>query len=327
MCACQLSGLLDVACFLSETTIYEETGLCYIAAILSAEEGKSTYMQLFHTLRELRAFLDSCAGRRIGFVPTMGNLHAGHCQLVSQAKNLADIVVVSIFVNPLQFGANEDFGSYPRTLQADCDQLRAVGADVVFAPAVEEMYPDFDGQDLHQQVIVQPPPLADILCGASRPGHFVGVATVVTKLFHMVRPHVAVFGKKDYQQLMVIRTLVRQLNFDIDIVGGDTRREVSGLAMSSRNGYLTAEQKNQAAQLYAQLQQVRSALQAGRRDYAAICKESISALKDQGWQVDYVDIRTQKDLSVPSTNQTELVILVAAKLGKTRLIDNCEVSL
>ncbi len=328
MRACQLSGLRDVAWFDSETTIYEETRLCYIAAILSAdEEGKSTYMQLFHTLRELRAFLDSCAGRRIGFVPTMGNLHAGHCQLVSQAKSLADIVVVSVFVNPLQFGANEDFGTYPRTLQADCDQLRAVGTDVVFAPAVEEMYPDFDGQDLRQQVIVQPPPLADILCGASRPGHFAGVATVVTKLFHMVKPHVAVFGKKDYQQLMVIRTLVRQLNFDIEIVGGDTRREASGLAMSSRNGYLTTEQKSQAAQLYAQLQQLRSALQTGRRDYAALCEESVSALKQQGWQVDYVEIRAQKDLSAPDANEAELVVLVAAKLGKTRLIDNCEVSL
>ncbi|WP_229007699.1 pantoate--beta-alanine ligase [Methylophilus sp. Leaf408] len=284
-------------------------------------------MQLFHTLRELRAFLDGCAGKRIGFVPTMGNLHAGHCQLVTQAKGRADIVVVSIFVNPLQFGANEDFGSYPRTLQADCDQLRTVGADVVFAPAVDEMYPDFNGQDLMQQVIVQPPPLADILCGASRPGHFAGVATVVTKLFNMVKPDLAVFGKKDYQQLMVIRTMVRQLNFGIEILGVDTMREPSGLAMSSRNGYLAPEQKHQAAQLYAQLQQMRTALKHGRRDYVTLCQESISSLEKQGWQVDYVDIRSQTDLSEPSPDKTELVIVAAAKLGNTRLIDNCEVNL
>lgn len=284
-------------------------------------------MQLFHTLRELRAFLDGCAGKRIGFVPTMGNLHAGHCQLVTQAKGRADIVVVSIFVNPLQFGANEDFGSYPRTLQADCDQLRTVGADVVFAPAVDEMYPDFNGQDLMQQVIVQPPPLADILCGASRPGHFAGVATVVTKLFNMVKPDLAVFGKKDCQQLMVIRTMVRQLNFGIEILGVDTMRESSGLAMSSRNSYLTPEQKHQAAQLYAQLQQMRTALEHGRRDYVTLCQESISSLEKQGWQVDYVDIRSQTDLSDPSPDKTELVILAAAKLGNTRLIDNCEVNL
>lgn len=236
-------------------------------------------------------------------------------------------MVVSIFVNPLQFGANEDFGSYPRTLQADCDQLRTVGADVVFAPAVDEMYPDFNGQDLMQQVIVQPPPLADILCGASRPGHFVGVATVVTKLFNMVKPDLAVFGKKDYQQLMVIRSLVRQLNFGIEILGVDTMREPSGLAMSSRNGYLTPEQKHQAAQLYAQLQQMLTALKHGRRDYVTLCQESISSLEKQGWQVDYVDIRSQTDLSEPSPDKTELVIVAAAKLGNTRLIDNCEVNL
>ncbi len=284
-------------------------------------------MQLFHTLRELRAFLDDCAGQRTGFVPTMGNLHAGHCQLVSEAKSRADIVVVSIFVNPLQFGANEDFGSYPRTLQADCDQLRTVGADVVFAPVVDEMYPDFNGQDLMQQVIVQPPPLADILCGASRPGHFAGVATVVTKLFNMVKPDLAVFGKKDYQQLMVIRSLVRQLNFGTEIVGVETMREPSGLAMSSRNGYLTPEQKIQAAQLNAQLQQIRTALENGRRDFVALCQESVSALQQQGWQVDYVEIRSQSDLSEPSPDKTELVILAAAKLGNTRLIDNGEVNL
>lgn len=283
-------------------------------------------MQLFHTLRELRAFLDSRSHQRVGFVPTMGNLHAGHCQLVTLAKNHADLVVVSIFVNPLQFGVNEDFGSYPRTLQADCEKLEAVGADVVFAPAVEEMYPDFDGHDLHQQMVIQPPPLADDLCGASRPGHFAGVATVVAKLFNMVKPQVAVFGKKDYQQLMVIRALVRQLNFDIQIVAGETVREPSGLAMSSRNGYLSAAEKNQAAQLQQQLLRIKQALLDGRRDYAGLCEQAGFELKQQGWQVDYVDIRRQQSLTLPDAQTTDWVILVAARLGKTRLIDNCEVS-
>jgi len=283
-------------------------------------------MQLFHTLRELRAFLDSRTHQRVGFVPTMGNLHAGHCQLVTLAKNHADLVVVSIFVNPMQFGANEDFGSYPRTLQADCKKLEAVGADVVFAPAVEEMYPDFDGHDLHQQMVIQPPPLADDLCGASRPGHFAGVATVVAKLFNMVKPQVAVFGKKDYQQLMVIRALVRQLNFDIQIVAGETVREPSGLAMSSRNGYLSAAEKNQAAQLQQQLLRIKQALLDGHRDYAGLCEQAGFELKQQGWQVDYVDIRRQQALTLPDAQTTDWVILVAARLGKTRLIDNCEVS-
>lgn len=284
-------------------------------------------MQLFHTLRELRAFLDSRADQRVGFVPTMGNLHAGHCQLVTLAKSHADLVVVSIFVNPLQFGANEDFGSYPRTLQSDCEKLQSVGADVVFAPAIEEMYPDFDGRDLHQQIVIQPPPLADDLCGASRPGHFAGVATVVAKLFNMVRPQVAVFGKKDYQQLMVIRALVRQLNFDIEIIAGDTVREPSGLAMSSRNGYLTAAEKSQASQLQQQLLSMKNALLAGRRDYAELCEQASLQLKQQGWQVDYVEIRRQHALTLPDAQTRDWVILAAARLGKTRLIDNCEVSM
>lgn len=284
-------------------------------------------MQVCHSVRELRAFLARHPQAKVGFVPTMGNLHAGHCQLVTQAKQLAEIVVVSIFVNPLQFGVNEDFGSYPRTLAADCEQLEAVGADVVFAPTVTEMYPDFDGQDLRQAVVIQPPALANELCGASRPGHFVGVATVVAKLFNMVQPQVAVFGKKDYQQLMVIRALVRQLNFNVEIVAGETVREPSGLAMSSRNGYLSATEKTQAAQLYQQLQRIKQALLAGQRDYASLCEQAVAGLNQQGWQVDYVDIRRQTDLTLPDANDQAWVILAAAKLGGTRLIDNCEVSL
>ncbi|MFQ6332887.1 pantoate--beta-alanine ligase [Methylophilus sp. 3sh_L] len=282
-------------------------------------------MQVCHSVHELRAFIARDPQAKVGFVPTMGNLHAGHCQLVTQAKQLAEIVVVSIFVNPLQFGANEDFGSYPRTLAADCEKLEAVGADVVFAPAVTEMYPDFDGHDLHQQVVIQPPALANDLCGASRPGHFAGVATVVAKLFHMVQPQVAVFGKKDYQQLMVIRALVRQLNFNVEIVAGETVRESSGLAMSSRNSYLTPAEKTQAAQLYQQLQSIKQALSAGQRDYANLCAQAKSELTEQGWQVDYVEIRRQTDLTLPNAGDHAWVILAAAKLGNTRLIDNCEV--
>ncbi len=282
-------------------------------------------MHVFHTARELRDFLDRQCGHRIGFVPTMGNLHAGHCALVQQAKAQADVVVVSIFVNPLQFGVHEDFGKYPRTLQADCAQLQTVGADVVFAPAVEEMYPDFDGQDLQQTVLVQPPAFAHRLCGASRPGHFAGVATVVTKLFHLVRPHFAVFGKKDYQQLLVIRALVRQLNFNIEIMAGETLREVSGLAMSSRNGYLTATQKLQAAQLFAQLQQIKHALLGGQRDYAALTTQAKNRLQSLGWQVDYVEICTPQDLTAATAKSTAWVVLAAASLGATRLVDNIEV--
>lgn len=282
-------------------------------------------MHVFHTVGELRAFLDQQCGKRVGLVPTMGNLHAGHCHLVELAKAQVDIVVVTIFVNPLQFGVNEDFGKYPRTLDADCAQLQVVGAHVVFAPSVEEMYPDFDGQALHQSVVVEPPAFARILCGASRPGHFAGVATVVTKLFNLVKPQLAVFGKKDYQQLLVIRALERQLNFGITIVAGETMREASGLAMSSRNGYLSVEQKLHAASLYKCLCEIGQALQEGRRDYADLQAQACQLLTQQGWQVDYVEIRSQKDLSLPAPECRQWVVLAAAKLGNTRLIDNCEV--
>ncbi|CAA6673975.1 unnamed protein product [Spirodela intermedia] len=285
-------------------------------------------MQVCHSVRELRAFFSPSSAIKGGLCPDDGQFACRTLPiLVTQAKQLAEIVVVSIFVNPLQFGVNEDFGSYPRTLAADCEQLEAVGADVVFAPTVTEMYPDFDGQDLRQAVVIQPPALANELCGASRPGHFVGVATVVAKLFNMVQPQVAVFGKKDYQQLMVIRTLVRQLNFNVEIVAGETVREPSGLAMSSRNGYLSATGKTQAAQLYQQLQRIKQALLAGQRDYASLCEQAVAGLNQQGWQVDYVDIRRQTDLTLPDANDQAWVILAAAKLGGTRLIDNCEVSL
>lgn len=282
-------------------------------------------MQLIHTVVELRQRLKQEV--QVGFVPTMGNLHAGHVALVGLAKQHASCVVVSIFVNPMQFGAGEDFASYPRTLETDCEKLAEAGADIVFAPSVQEMYADADAQGLHQTMAITPPPLAHSLCGASRPGHFAGVATVVMKLFNIVQPAVAVFGKKDFQQLMVIRALVKQFNLPIQIVAGDTMRESSGLAMSSRNGYLTESQKQQAAQLYQSLQQIAQAIKAGRADWGALLGDTKQTLTQAGWQVDYLEIRNALNLAPAVTSDTYCVVLVAAKIGNTRLIDNLEVSL
>lgn len=284
-------------------------------------------MQVLHTVADLRASLSKKAS--IAFVPTMGNLHAGHVQLAKMAKQQATCVVVSIFVNPLQFGKNEDLANYPRTLEADCEKLKQVGVDIVFAPTVLEMYPDFDGEQLHQSMTIQPPPLANLLCGASRPGHFEGVATVVMKLFNIVffntaQPSVALFGKKDYQQLMVIRALVRQFNLPITIFAGDTVREPSGLAMSSRNGYLSDAQRTEAARLYQVLNQVAKAVKKGSRDYLALTQQFTDELTKHGWQVDYLSVCASATLMPAQADDRLLVVLVAAKLGSTRLIDNLE---
>jgi pantoate--beta-alanine ligase len=277
-------------------------------------------MQVVHTSAELRAAL---AGQdRTAFVPTMGNLHAGHVSLVELAKQHGQPVVASIFVNPLQFGAGEDFERYPRTLAADCDKLSAAGCDLVFAPDVAEMYP------VPQAFSVQPPEsLANDLCGAFRPGHFSGVATVVLKLFNLVQPRVAVFGSKDFQQLRVIREMVRQFNLPIDIVAGATLREADGLAMSSRNGYLGASERIQAAQLQRELAAVVAAMQAGERDFAALATAAARHLKMAGWRVDYVEVRDAASLRAPTPDSARLVALGAAWLGATRLIDNLEFDL
>ncbi|MEI2614659.1 MAG: pantoate--beta-alanine ligase [Methylotenera sp.] len=287
-------------------------------------------MQIVHTIAELRATLKNQSG--ISFVPTMGNLHAGHLQLVEIAKQHAHCVVVSIFVNPLQFGANEDFGSYPRTLEADCEKLKAAGADIVFAPNVTEIYPDFDGKNLNQTMTITPPPIASELCGASRPGHFSGVATVVMKLFNMVQPDVAVFGQKDFQQLFIIKEMVKQFNLPIEIIAGDTMREASGLAMSSRNGYLNEAQRTQAAQLNAALQSMVQALKNGVKNFSALENTATQQLNQQGWEVDYISIRSALTLQPAAAQDQHLVVLGAAKIsnnqaGKTRLIDNIEVHL
>lgn len=277
-------------------------------------------MQVYHTAAELRAALSGQTNT--AFVPTMGNLHAGHISLVALAKQHGHPVVASIFVNPLQFGAGEDFERYPHTLDADCEKLAAAGCDTVFAPDVAEVYP------APQTFTVCPPDsLTQDLCGAFRPGHFSGVATVVLKLFNLVQPRVAVFGKKDYQQLRVIRELVRQFNLPIDILAGDTLREANGLAMSSRNGYLSASERIQAAQLQRQLAAIVAAAQAGERDFEALCATASRHLKMAGWRIDYVALRDATTLQTPTPGSTRLVVLGAAWLGSTRLIDNIEFTL
>jgi len=274
-------------------------------------------MLVVHAVADLRAAL---AGQtNTALVPTMGNLHAGHVSLVELAKRHGRPVVASIFVNPLQFGAGEDFERYPRTLAADCDKLAAAGCDLVFAPDVAEVYP------VPQTFIVQPPEsLANDLCGAFRPGHFSGVATVVLKLFNLVQPHAAVFGRKDFQQLQVIRDMVAQFNLPIDILAGATLREADGLAMSSRNGYLSETERRQAPQLQRELAAIVAAVQAGERDFAALAATARRHLNMAGWRVDYVELRDAATLAAPTPDSRHLVVLGAAWLGTTRLIDNLE---
>jgi pantoate--beta-alanine ligase len=253
----------------------------------------------------------------------MGNLHAGHLGLMARGREVADRVVASIFVNPLQFGPSEDFAAYPRTLETDAVRLAEAGVDLLFAPTVEVMYPQ--GQEALTRIEV--PGLSDILCGASRPGHFSGVATVVNKLFNQVQPDAAVFGQKDWQQLMVIRRMVADLDMPVEIIGVPTRREDDGLAMSSRNGYLSEQERQQAPQLFATLQAMAARLQTGERDFAAIEAEGGASLEAAGLKPDYLSIRRATDLVLPTDGDTDLVILAAAYLGRARLIDNLPLGL
>jgi pantoate--beta-alanine ligase len=276
-------------------------------------------MDIIHTVAELRARLKSESA--IGFVPTMGNLHAGHIDLTRIARErvgAAGCVVVSIFVNRLQFGPKEDFGSYPRTFADDAEKCRLAGVDVIFAPTEAEMYPE------PQNYLVEPPEIQHILDGAVRPGHFRGVATVVLKLFNMVQPSVAVFGKKDYQQCRVLDNMVKQLNLPIEMVLANTVRAQDGLALSSRNGYLSEDERAEAPQLFAALSKMKNEIIAGRRDFSAMEIAAMAALTARGWQPDYITVRRRDDLLEPATNDRGLVILAAARLGKTRLIDNVE---
>lgn len=276
-------------------------------------------MQVVESIEALRALLADRPG--IGIVPTMGNLHAGHVELVRQSRGRARITVVTLFVNRLQFGPREDFDRYPRTFAADCALLAREGCDYLFAPDEKELYPQ------PQSVTVGPgEAIADILEGEFRPGFFRGVATIVLKFFNIVQPRYAFFGKKDYQQLRVIEAMVRELNLPIDVVPVETIRADDGLALSSRNNYLSIAERVEAARLYRTLQNAAASIVQGVRPLGTIETQAIAALRDHGWQPDYVAIRRQHDLGAPVADDRALVILAAARLGNTRLIDNLELT-
>jgi pantoate--beta-alanine ligase len=280
-------------------------------------------MDRIERLEDLRARIAGwrAAGERVAFVPTMGNLHQGHLTLVREALGRAERVVASLFVNPLQFGAGEDLDAYPRTLEQDRRLLEETGCDLLFAPAASVVYPR--GQSGQTRVAV--PGLSEILCGATRPGHFVGVATVVCKLFNMVQPDVALFGEKDFQQLLVIRRMVEDLNLPVEIVGVPTVREPDGLAMSSRNGYLSAEERARAPALYRSLTQAAQSLRQGVA-IEEVARAAVAALRESGLTPDYVAVRRADDLGPADEDDVNIVILGAAALGRARLIDNLSVT-
>lgn len=275
-------------------------------------------MDVIHSVAALRERLQREPNNV--FVPTMGNLHRGHIQLIGIAKPRAVCTVVSIFVNRLQFGPREDFERYPRTFEADCAKCREAGVDVVFAPDEREIYPE------PQTFVVEPSDLQHILEGAARPKHFSGVATVVLKLFNMVMPHSAIFGKKDYQQYLVLRDMVRQFALPIEIIPAETVRAQDGLALSSRNQYLSPEQRAEAPRLYQRLCAIRDELLAGTVEFQRLELDAMAALARHGWRPDYVAVRRKADLQPPQPGDLDLVILAAARLGTTRLIDNVEVT-
>ena len=280
-------------------------------------------MIIVNSILDLRTVISAWkqSGLSVALVPTMGNLHAGHLKLVNSAKQKADKVVVSIFVNPTQFGVNEDFSSYPRTEQEDQLKLATENADLLFLPAITDIY------STNALTTVTVTGLSDMYCGASRPGHFSGVATIVCKLFNLVQPDIAVFGLKDFQQFTVIKTMVRDLNIPIELLGVDTQRENNGLAMSSRNNYLTDPERQLAPQLYQALGIAQSAILAGQHSYADIEQQALQTLKNAGFIPDYFVICCSYDLSPATKQDKDIVILAAAKLGTTRLIDNIYFSL
>ncbi|RUO24280.1 pantoate--beta-alanine ligase [Aliidiomarina minuta] len=277
-------------------------------------------MQQISNLDELRKVRQEWRqqGLSVALVPTMGNLHSGHLKLVKKARELADRVIVSIYVNPMQFAANEDLDNYPRTLVEDMRALQELGVEVVLTPNNQDIYP----RGLKQQTLVEVPGISDILCGASRKGHFRGVATIVCKLFNMVQPEHAVFGEKDFQQLQVIRLMVQDLSIPLIVHGVATEREANGLAKSSRNGYLTEQQKQTAAVIYQQLQRTAQQIRQGKNNLHQLEADASKVIQSAGLNVEYFSIRRREDLQPAENIQTELVILAAAKLGNTRLIDN-----
>ncbi|GAB3112116.1 pantoate--beta-alanine ligase [Aestuariicella hydrocarbonica] len=282
-------------------------------------------MQIFHHIASLRDALkkERMAGKRIGFVPTMGNLHDAHIQLIERARETNDIVVCSIFVNGLQFGLNEDWDKYPRTFENDCQRLRDASCDYLFHPDDIEMYPN--GMDTQTRVIC--PTMTDVLCGASRPGHFEGVTTVVTKLFNIVQPDEAVFGLKDYQQLAVIRRMVEDLCMPVQITAGEIHREADGLAMSSRNGFITDEERPRVSQLNKSLNWVADQIVSGRRDFEVLEAEARQQIEEAGFKVDYFTISDSKTLEAAAVDDSELTILGAMFTSGARLIDNVSVVL
>ncbi len=282
-------------------------------------------MKTIHTIAELRSTLaaERAAGKRIGLVPTMGNLHTGHLTLVHQAAASADVIVATIFVNPLQFGAGEDIERYPRTLAEDRDKLTEAGCHYLFAPDDAEMYPN--GRDNQTEVIV--PKISTIHCGASRPGHFEGVATVVCKLFGIVQPDMAVFGEKDFQQLQVIRQMTADLFLPVDVQGAAIARNEHGLALSSRNGYLSSAELDIAPALNRALRETKAAIEAGRRDFSTLEENAQQALEAAGFKRDFFNIVRQQDLLAAQPDDIRLVILAAAHLGRARLIDNIVIEL
>ncbi len=282
-------------------------------------------MLVLPTIAELRQQLhvERMRTHKIAFVPTMGNLHDGHISLIHKAREEADVVVASIFVNPLQFGANEDLERYPRTFAEDSAKLEESGCDYLFAPSVEEMYP----QGLTSQTIVDVPRLSSLHCGASRPGHFRGVATVVAKLFGIVQPDVAIFGLKDFQQLAVIRQMVNDLCLPVTILGAEIARAESGLALSSRNGYLTSSELQTAPLLYQTLQGIEQRITAGEVDFRQLEAEAKQQLDELGLRPDYFNICNQATLELAEPDDKQLVILAASYLGKARLIDNIRIQL
>ncbi|WP_062062480.1 pantoate--beta-alanine ligase [Cellvibrio sp. OA-2007] len=282
-------------------------------------------MQVFHHIQSLREALaaERKAGKRIGFVPTMGNLHCAHIELVKIAQRNCDVVVTSIFVNPLQFGLNEDWDKYPRTLAADSAKLDAVGCNYLFCPDEKEIYPN--GMAEQTRVIV--PTMTDVLCGASRPGHFEGVTTVVTKLFNIVQPDEAVFGIKDFQQLAVIRRMVEDLCIPVKITAGEIFRETDGLAMSSRNGFITADERPKVAVLNRSLNAVKQAIADGRRDFLVLVSEAQAQIEAAGFRVDYISICNSRTLEMAAHDDREITILGAMYTQGARLIDNVSVVL
>ena len=275
-------------------------------------------MEIITDVPALRARLQRESA--IALVPTMGNLHEGHLSLVRLAQKKADCVVASIFVNRLQFAPTEDFDQYPRTLADDCKLLENQGVNVVFAPDEKGIYP------VPQEFLLEPPPLANTLEGEFRPGFFCGVMTVVLKLFNIVQPQVAVFGKKDYQQLQLVCEMVRQLNLPLEISAGETVRAPDGLALSSRNRYLSGEERAEAVRLHRALSDIRQAVEAGNRNFPQLCKNARANLAGHGWEVDYIALQQRDTLAPAGTDDSDIVALAAARLGKTRLIDNLEIS-